>query len=118
MPVNALKLMSFAFGAAIAALTGTLFASLSASVLPLTFYFVLLITVYTMVILGGSGSMRGVVLGALVIGPAARASPRPEQVAHHLLRRSRRGARVCVPPLDDGSGSSSQRRSRSASSAA
>ncbi|HLW18232.1 MAG TPA: branched-chain amino acid ABC transporter permease, partial [Actinomycetota bacterium] len=44
MPVNALKLMSFSFGAAIAALTGTLFASLSASVLPLTFYFVLLIT--------------------------------------------------------------------------
>jgi branched-chain amino acid transport system permease protein len=69
MPVNALKLMSFAFGAAIAALTGTLFASLSASVLPLTFYFVLLIIVYTMVILGGSGSQRGVVLGALVIGP-------------------------------------------------
>jgi branched-chain amino acid transport system permease protein len=69
MPVNALKLMSFAFGAAIAALTGTIFASLSASVLPLTFYFVLLITVYTMVILGGSGSQRGVVLGALVIGP-------------------------------------------------
>jgi branched-chain amino acid transport system permease protein len=69
MPVNTLKLMSFAFGAAIAALTGTLFASLSASVLPLTFYFVLLITVYTMVILGGSGSKRGVVLGALVIGP-------------------------------------------------
>jgi ABC-type branched-subunit amino acid transport system permease subunit len=69
MPVNMLKLMAFSFGAAIAALTGTLYASLSASVLPLTFYFVLLITIYTMVILGGSGSQRGVVLGALVIGP-------------------------------------------------
>jgi len=69
MPVNALKLMSFSFGAAVAALTGTLFASLSASVLPLTFYFVLLITIYTMVILGGSGRQQGVVLGALVVGP-------------------------------------------------
>lgn len=69
MPVNWLKLMSFAFGAAIAALTGTLFAALNASVFPLTFYFVLLIIVYTMVILGGSGSQAGVVLGALVIGP-------------------------------------------------
>ncbi len=69
MPVNRLKLLSFAFGAAVAALTGTLFASLSASVFPLTFYFVLLITVYTMVILGGSGSQAGVVLGALIIGP-------------------------------------------------
>ena len=69
MPVNWLKLMSFAFGAAVAALTVTLFASLSASVFPLTFYFVLLITVYTMVILGGSGSKAGVVAGALIIGP-------------------------------------------------
>ena len=69
MPVNWLKLMSFSFGAAVAALTGTVFAALSASVFPLTFYFVLLITVYTMVILGGSGSQAGVVAGALVIGP-------------------------------------------------
>ncbi len=69
MPVNKLKLMSFAFGAAVAALTGTLYAALNANVFPLTFYFVLLITVYTMVILGGSGSMPGVVLGALIIGP-------------------------------------------------
>ena len=69
MPVNWLKLMSFSFGAAVAALTGSLFASLSASVFPLTFYFTLLITIYTMVILGGSGSMPGVVAGALIIGP-------------------------------------------------
>lgn len=69
MPVNWLKLMSFAFGAAVAALTGTLFAALNASVFPLTFYFTLLIVVYTMVILGGSGSQSGVVLGALVISP-------------------------------------------------
>jgi ABC-type branched-subunit amino acid transport system permease subunit len=69
MPVNWLKLMSFAFGAAVAALTGTLFAALNASVFPLSFYFTLLIIVYTMVILGGSGSMPGVVLGALIVGP-------------------------------------------------
>ena len=67
MPVNWLKLMSFAFGAAVAALTGTLFAALNASVFPLTFSFPLLIIVYTMVILGGSGSQAGVVLGALVV---------------------------------------------------
>jgi branched-chain amino acid transport system permease protein len=69
MPVSWLKLMSFSFGAAVAALTGTLFAALNASVFPLTFYFVLLITVYTMVILGGSGSQAGVVAGAVIIGP-------------------------------------------------
>jgi branched-chain amino acid transport system permease protein len=69
MPVNWLKLLSFACGAAVAAFTGTLFAALNASVFPLTFYFVLLITVYTMVILGGSGSQPGVVAGALIISP-------------------------------------------------
>ena len=69
MPVNRLKLMSFAFGAAVAALTGTVYASLNANVFPLTFYFVLLITVYTMVILGGSGNQAGVVLGAVIISP-------------------------------------------------
>jgi branched-chain amino acid transport system permease protein len=69
MPVNWLKLLSFSFGAAVAALTGTVFAALSASVFPLSFYFVLLITVYTMVILGGAGSQAGVVAGALIIGP-------------------------------------------------
>jgi branched-chain amino acid transport system permease protein len=69
MPVNWLKLLSFAFGAGVAALTGTLFAAQAASVFPLTFYFVLLITVYTMVILGGSGSQAGVVAGALIVAP-------------------------------------------------
>jgi branched-chain amino acid transport system permease protein len=69
MPVDWLKLMSFGFGAAVAALTGTLFAALNASVFPLTFYFVLLITVYTMVILGGAGNQAGVVLGAVIISP-------------------------------------------------
>ena len=59
MPVNLLKLMAFSFGAAVAALTGTLFASLNASVFPLTFSFPLLITVYTMVILGGQGNIAG-----------------------------------------------------------
>lgn len=67
MPVNWLKLMAFSFGAAVAALTGTLFASLNAGVFPQTFYFPLLITVYAMVILGGAGSMAGVAVGAVLI---------------------------------------------------
>jgi branched-chain amino acid transport system permease protein len=68
MPVNWLKLMSFAFGAAIAALTGTFVAALNASVFPLSFSFPLLITIYVMVILGGAGSQAGVVVGAVLIG--------------------------------------------------
>jgi branched-chain amino acid transport system permease protein len=67
MPVNSLKLMAFAFGAATAALTGTLAASLNGSVFPQDFEFPLLIAVYTMVILGGAGSQAGVVLGAILV---------------------------------------------------
>jgi branched-chain amino acid transport system permease protein len=68
MPVNWLKLMAFSFGAATAALTGTLFAALNGGVFPQTFAFPLLITIYTMVILGGAGSMAGVALGAIIVG--------------------------------------------------
>jgi branched-chain amino acid transport system permease protein len=67
MPVNRLKLMAFAFGAATAGLTGTLFASLNAGVFPANFFLPLLITIYAMVILGGAGSQAGVVLGAVLV---------------------------------------------------
>ncbi|HEY1316900.1 MAG TPA: hypothetical protein VGF10_06775 [Gaiella sp.] len=67
MPVNRLKLMAFAFGASVAATTGTLSTALNGSVFPQNFEFPLLITIYTMVILGGAGSQAGVVLGAIII---------------------------------------------------
>ena len=67
MPVNLLKLLAFSFGAAVAALSGTLFAALNASTFPLTFSFPLLITVYTMVILGGQGNLAGVTVGAVLV---------------------------------------------------
>ena len=67
MPVNRLKLMAFAFGASVAALTGTFATALNGSIFPQNFEFPLLITVYTMVILGGAGSQAGVVVGAVVV---------------------------------------------------
>jgi ABC-type branched-subunit amino acid transport system permease subunit len=67
MPVNRLKLIAFAFGAAIAGLSGTIFVALQVGVFPANFDISLLITIYAMVILGGAGSMTGVVLGAIVI---------------------------------------------------
>ncbi len=67
MPVNWLKLIAFSFGAAVAALSGTIFAALNAGVFPTTFSFPLVITIYTMVILGGSGNQAGVVLGAIIV---------------------------------------------------
>jgi len=67
MPVNWLKLMSFATGAGVAALAGSLSTALNASVYPLNFSPVVLITIYAMVILGGSGSQPGAVLGAILV---------------------------------------------------
>ncbi len=67
MPINPLKLLAFAFGAAVAALTGTVFAALQVNIFPQDFYLQQLITLYVIVILGGAGSMTGVVLGAFTI---------------------------------------------------
>jgi ABC-type branched-subunit amino acid transport system permease subunit len=67
MPVNRLKLIAFAVGAAIAGLTGTLFAALNTAVFSADFDVPTLIIVYAMLILGGAGSLGGVILGALVV---------------------------------------------------
>ena len=67
MPVNRLKLLAFSFGAAIAGLTGTIFSAVQLGVFPGNFELPLLITVYAMVILGGAGSLPGVVIGAITI---------------------------------------------------
>jgi branched-chain amino acid transport system permease protein len=67
MPVYRLKIMAFMFGAAIAGLTGTIFAANQTGVFPGDFDVSLLITIYAVVILGGIGSLAGMVIGAIVI---------------------------------------------------
>ena len=67
MPVNRLKIMAFMFGAGIAGLTGVIFAANQTGVFPGDFDVTLLITIYAIVILGGIGSLAGMVLGAIVI---------------------------------------------------
>jgi ABC-type branched-subunit amino acid transport system permease subunit len=67
IPVNRLKLMAFAFGAGIAGLTGCIFASVLTAVTSGNFALPILITIYAIVILGGIGSLTGVVIGAIVI---------------------------------------------------
>ena len=67
MPVNRLKLLAFMFGAGIAGLAGCIFAALLTAVTPGNFGLPLLITIYAVVILGGLGSLTGVVFGAIVI---------------------------------------------------
>ena len=67
MPVNRLKLMAFAFGAGTAGLSGAIFAAIQTGTVPGNFDISLLITIYAIVILGGLGSIAGVVVGAIVI---------------------------------------------------
>jgi ABC-type branched-subunit amino acid transport system permease subunit len=66
-PVNRLKMLAFAVGAAIAGLTGTIFASVQVGVFPNNFLLVFLITIYAGLILGGIGSIPGAVVGAIVV---------------------------------------------------
>jgi ABC-type branched-subunit amino acid transport system permease subunit len=67
MPVNRLKLLAFMFGAATAGFTGTIFGAVQSGAFPGDYDVGLLITIYAIVILGGTGSLAGAVLGAIVI---------------------------------------------------
>ena len=67
IPVNRLKLMAFAFGAATAGLTGSIYGAVLGGAYPGDFDVGVLITVYAIVILGGAGSMAGVLVGAAIV---------------------------------------------------
>src|SRR6185295_12443794 len=67
IPVKRLKLTAFAIGAAIAGLAGAILAAVTESVVATYFTTNVLILIYAVVILGGLGSLAGVILGAVVI---------------------------------------------------
>ena len=67
IPANKLKLGAFAVGASFAGAMGVLFAASRTFVSPETFTFLQSVSVLTMVILGGIGSISGVIIGAAVV---------------------------------------------------
>ena len=67
IPANKLKLGAFAVGASFAGAMGVLFAASRTFVSPETFNFLQSVSVLTMVILGGIGSIPGVIIGAAVV---------------------------------------------------
>src|SRR5262249_56526971 len=67
MPVNRLMLLAVAVGAGVAGLAGTINGAYYQGVFPTSFGFATLITVYSMVVLGGAGSLPGVVVGAVLV---------------------------------------------------
>src|SRR5579863_8158257 len=67
IPVNAVKVMAFTFGAIVAALAGTMFAAQQGGVFPTNFNAQILILIYACLVLGGAGSIAGAVLGGVVV---------------------------------------------------
>jgi branched-chain amino acid transport system permease protein len=67
IPANKLKLGAFAVGASFAGAMGVIFAASRTFVSPESFTFLQSVSVLTMVILGGIGSIPGVIIGATVV---------------------------------------------------
>lgn len=65
--LTATKLLAFSIGASFAGLAGSIFASRIGSVFPNSFELLISINVLAIVIVGGLGSLPGVVLGAFVL---------------------------------------------------
>jgi len=77
IPVNRLKILAFVVGAGIAGLSGAIFAAVQRGVFPSSFDLPLLILVYAAVILGGSGSLAGALLGAALMSLLPEALRQP-----------------------------------------
>jgi branched-chain amino acid transport system permease protein len=86
IPVNRLRLLAFMFGAAIAGLSGTVFGAVQQGVFPSNFAVTLLIMIYAALVLGGTGSMSGAILGAIIIAsvPNVLRSPDPASWLFYL----------------------------------
>jgi branched-chain amino acid transport system permease protein len=67
IPVNRLKLLAFVCGAAAAGFTGAIYGTIATAALPGDYDVGLLITIYAIMILGGFGSIMGIVVGAVIV---------------------------------------------------
>jgi ABC-type branched-subunit amino acid transport system permease subunit len=67
IPVNRLKIVAFIFSSAVAGLFGAIYVAILTSAVSTNYSIGLLITIYAVIILGGLGSIAGVVVGATII---------------------------------------------------
>jgi len=67
IPLVKTKLLAFAIGAGFSGLSGAVFATKLSSVFPHSFNLLVSINVLCLIIVGGMGSLPGVVVGALVL---------------------------------------------------
>jgi branched-chain amino acid transport system permease protein len=87
VPVNRMKLLAFTIGAAIAGLTGVVFASVEYGAYPTSFNAPLLIMIYAVVVLGGTGSLPGVIIasGVVIVLPEVLRSPSAADYLFYVL---------------------------------
>jgi branched-chain amino acid transport system permease protein len=67
VPTFKFKLAAFAIGAAIGGGAGVLYASQATSIIPKNYEFIISATILAAVVLGGSGNLPGVILGAFLV---------------------------------------------------
>jgi branched-chain amino acid transport system permease protein len=67
VPTFKFKLWSFAIGASIGGMCGVLFASKQIAITPTNFQFLLSVLIVAAVVLGGSGNLPGVIVGAFLV---------------------------------------------------
>ncbi|MBI4970775.1 MAG: branched-chain amino acid ABC transporter permease [Candidatus Omnitrophica bacterium] len=67
IPVPQVKLLAFGVGSSIAGIAGSIFAAKQGTITPDSFDFILSVMILAMVVLGGMGSVPGVILGGLVL---------------------------------------------------
>jgi branched-chain amino acid transport system permease protein len=67
IPLVSTKLLAFSIGAAFSGLAGAIFASKLTSIFPHSFSLLISINVLCLIIVGGMGSLPGVVVGALIL---------------------------------------------------
>ena len=105
------KTWSYAIGAFFGGVAGAFYASFKSGAFPADFYFNISVFLLCMVILGGMGSLWGVILGGMILGylniegladdrlqdPGGRARLRPDEVPVRDLRRDHR-ADDALPP--------------------
>ena len=83
------KLLAYGLGAAFAGLAGSIFAVMLTSVYPSSFQLLVSINVLALIIVGGMGSLPGVMVGADRVGRPAGAVARIRRVPLPVLRRRR-----------------------------
>jgi branched-chain amino acid transport system permease protein len=94
VPTFKFKLWAFAIGASIGGMAGVMFASKQIAITPDNFQFLLSVLILASVVLGGSGNMPGVILGAFMVAwlpeylRGASFGKFVVRQAHHVLPRT------------------------------